>query len=94
MTVALVAVRLSAYRDATCRRSVGGGFGTPFIRYMAELTGKTRPKLLYLPTASADSARLAVAGPAAVVRPEPPPIEDPFPIRRVRAADDEAQLDA
>src|SRR5690606_32788705 len=26
--------------------------GTPFIRYMAELTGKTRPKLLYLPTAS------------------------------------------
>src|ERR671915_505434 len=33
----------------------GGGFGTPFIRYMAELTGKTRPKLLYLPTASADS---------------------------------------
>jgi dipeptidase E len=34
----------------------GGGFGTPFIRCMAELTGKTRPKLLYLPTASADSA--------------------------------------
>ena len=33
----------------------GGGFGTIFIRYMAELTGKTRPKLLYLPTASADS---------------------------------------
>src|SRR5829696_1272995 len=33
----------------------GGAFGTPFIRYMAELTGKTRPKLLYLPTASADS---------------------------------------
>jgi peptidase E len=34
----------------------GGGFNTPFIRYMAELTGKPRPKLLYLPTASADSA--------------------------------------
>src|SRR5688572_30604476 len=34
----------------------GGGYGTPFIRYMAELTGKPRPKLLYLPTASADSA--------------------------------------
>lgn len=33
----------------------GGGFNTPFIRYMAELTGKARPKLLYLPTASADS---------------------------------------
>ena len=34
----------------------GGGYGTPFIRYMAQLTGKTRPKLLFLPTASADSA--------------------------------------
>lgn len=33
----------------------GGGFGTAFIRYMASLTGKKRPKLLYLPTASADS---------------------------------------
>lgn len=32
----------------------GGGFNTAFIRYMAQLTGKTRPKLLYLPTASAD----------------------------------------
>ena len=34
----------------------GGGFNTAFIRYMAQLTGKPRPKLLYLPTASADSA--------------------------------------
>ncbi len=33
----------------------GGGFGTSFIRYMAALTGKTRPRLCYLPTASADS---------------------------------------
>ncbi|HEX7777607.1 MAG TPA: peptidase E [Vicinamibacterales bacterium] len=33
----------------------GGGFGTTFIRYMAELTGKTRPKLCYLPTATGDS---------------------------------------
>ena len=33
----------------------GGGFGTSFIRYMATLTGKARPKLLYFPTASADS---------------------------------------
>jgi peptidase E len=33
----------------------GGGFGTGFIRYMASLTGAHRPKLLYLPTASADS---------------------------------------
>jgi dipeptidase E len=33
----------------------GGGFNEPFIRYMAELTGKKRPRLCYLPTASADS---------------------------------------
>ena len=33
----------------------GGGFNTAFIRCMAELTGKPRPKLLYFPTASADS---------------------------------------
>jgi dipeptidase E len=39
----------------------GGGFGTPFIRYMAELTGKPRPKLLFLPTASADSATSTLA---------------------------------
>jgi peptidase E len=32
----------------------GGGFDTDFIRYMAELTGKARPRLCYLPTASAD----------------------------------------
>ena len=32
----------------------GGGVGTAFIRYMAELTGKERPRLCYLPTASAD----------------------------------------
>lgn len=32
----------------------GGGYGTAFIKYMAELTGKERPRLCYLPTASAD----------------------------------------
>src|SRR6185503_14366331 len=32
----------------------GGGFNKAFIKYMAELTGKTKPKILYLPTASAD----------------------------------------
>jgi len=32
----------------------GGGFGTEFIRYMAALTGKERPRICYLPTASAD----------------------------------------
>jgi len=33
----------------------GGGFGTAFIRYLATLTGKDRPRLCYLPTAAADS---------------------------------------
>jgi dipeptidase E len=33
----------------------GGGFNTAFIRYMAQLTGKPRPRICYLPTASADS---------------------------------------
>jgi peptidase E len=32
----------------------GGGFNTKFIAYMAQLTGKARPRVLYLPTASAD----------------------------------------
>lgn len=32
----------------------GGGFGTTFIQYLASLTGKDRPRLCYLPTASAD----------------------------------------
>jgi peptidase E len=55
------AVRPSGFNRSRQNRATrkiliaGGGFGTPFIRYMAELTGKTRPKLLYLPTASADS---------------------------------------
>src|SRR5689334_17883338 len=33
----------------------GGQYGPIFLKYMAQLTGKPRPKLLYLPTASADS---------------------------------------
>jgi peptidase E len=33
----------------------GGGYGTRFIRYLAELTGKPRPRLCFLPTAAADS---------------------------------------
>jgi hypothetical protein len=33
----------------------GGGFNTAFIRYMATLTGKGRPRICYLPTANADS---------------------------------------
>lgn len=35
----------------------GGGFQTAFLRYMAELTGKPRPRICYLPTASADSVQ-------------------------------------
>ncbi len=34
----------------------GGGYGTAYIRYMAQLSGKKRAKILYLPTASADDA--------------------------------------
>ncbi len=33
----------------------GGGFRTRFIDYMAHLTGKPRPRICFLPTASADS---------------------------------------
>jgi dipeptidase E len=33
----------------------GGNFNHVFIRYMATLTGKPRPKICYLPTASADN---------------------------------------
>jgi dipeptidase E len=39
----------------------GGGFNTAFIRYLAQLTGKPRPRLLYLPTASADSPQGIIA---------------------------------
>lgn len=59
----LWARRVAGGRDLTWARLAptrkiliaGGNFSTSFIRYMATLTGKTRPKLLYLPTASADS---------------------------------------
>lgn len=33
----------------------GGGYHVAFIRYMVALTGKKRPRICYLPTASADS---------------------------------------
>jgi peptidase E len=39
----------------------GGNYGTAFIKYMAALTGKKRPKLLYLPTAAADSQSAAIS---------------------------------
>jgi peptidase E len=49
----------SAIAAATCAPGrkiliAGGNYNEPFVRYMAELAGKPRPKLLYLPTASAD----------------------------------------
>lgn len=34
----------------------GGGFNATFIKYMASLTGKPKPRVCYLPTASADQA--------------------------------------
>jgi len=62
-TAGLLASRLpfAASLDGATTRAAGrriliagGNYNTPFVRYMAELTGKARPKLLYLPTASAD----------------------------------------
>jgi peptidase E len=47
-----------APRGAAATRKIliaGGNYNTAFLRYMAQLTGKPRPKLLYLPTANADS---------------------------------------
>lgn len=57
-TVTVAARPFASSAQPASRRKIliaGGGFNTPFIRYMAELTGKVRPKLLYLPTAAADS---------------------------------------
>jgi len=33
----------------------GGNYSSTFVKYMAELTGESRPKLCFLPTAAADS---------------------------------------
>lgn len=56
------AARPSAGGAATRKILIaGGGFGTSFIRYMAQLTGKPRPRVCYLPTASADSPQGALA---------------------------------
>ncbi len=40
--------------DASKILIAGGGFRTAFIGYLAALTGKPRPRLCYLPTATAD----------------------------------------
>jgi dipeptidase E len=49
--------------SATTRKILiaGGNYSTAFIRYMAQLTGKRRPRICFLPTASADE-------PAGIVR--------------------------
>ena len=39
----------------------GGVFNDVFIKYMASLTGKPRPRICYLPTASADSPQGIIA---------------------------------
>jgi peptidase E len=63
-TLGLVAASVEPFAPSTTLRAqpatrkiliAGGGFGTAFIRYMATLTGKPRPRICYLPTASADS---------------------------------------
>jgi dipeptidase E len=47
----------SAVPNAATRKILiaGGGFNTAFIRYMAQLTGKPKPRLCYLPTANGDN---------------------------------------
>lgn len=39
----------------------GGGFRTKFIGYMAQLSGKPRPRICFLPTASADSPEASLS---------------------------------
>ena len=69
----------SAGRPARKILIAGGGFQTAFIRYMAELTGKKRPRICYLPTASADSVanKLAFFGFCATLDVEPH-VQDSF----------------
>src|SRR5438477_3939619 len=51
------AAKRSRKRAATRKIMIAGGnYGEAFERYMATLTGKPRPRLCYLPTASADRA--------------------------------------
>ena len=64
VAVAARPLGLAGARQEASKRKIliaGGNFGTPFIRYMAQLTGKVRPKLLFLPTAAADSERSTLA---------------------------------
>jgi peptidase E len=47
---------LAPSRHASTRKILiaGGGFNAAYIRYMGALTGKARPRICFLPTASAD----------------------------------------
>jgi peptidase E len=56
-TSALGVLSDGVLRHAATRKILiaGGNYNTAFIRYMAQLTGKPRPRLCFLPTASADS---------------------------------------
>jgi peptidase E len=58
---ALVTTRVSAARATRKILIAGGNYGTPFVRYMAELTGRTRPKLCFLPTAAGDSPQSVIS---------------------------------
>lgn len=49
---------LSEHASTASTRKIliaGGGFNNVFIKYMATLTGKPKPRICYLPTASADN---------------------------------------
>jgi dipeptidase E len=56
MSAAMPATAPQSSAPAATRKILiaGGNFGEPFVRYMAALSGKQRPRLCYLPTASAD----------------------------------------
>ncbi|HXB91384.1 MAG TPA: peptidase E [Puia sp.] len=52
--VALTATGLTAQTTRTIFIT-GGDFSTPFLKYVIALTGKSHPKICYVPTASADN---------------------------------------
>ncbi len=55
--LSLLPVSLQARKPNTTPTIVatGGSLAQPFIAYIARMTGKERPKIMYVPTASADS---------------------------------------
>ncbi len=52
--IALTATGLTAQTTRTIFIT-GGDFGSPFLRYVIALTGKSHPKICFVPTASADN---------------------------------------